>query len=98
MAPRTWCGALYPEEWTPELVDVEGRMLHDFYFVGCRTVEVESRTLAPPVVLALDDVADIAGLADSPAGIQAALGKLDTVAFAGGGSTTLLADRAVLPA
>ena len=36
-----WRSALYPEGWTPETTDSQGRFLHDFSYAGYRLGEVE---------------------------------------------------------
>ncbi len=72
--PQPWRSELYPEDWTPEFSDAEGRFVPDFSYAGYRN------SLTPPPVDApadlfsvLDFGADPTGAADSTAAIQTAL-------------------------
>ncbi|HUU02520.1 MAG TPA: glycosyl hydrolase family 28-related protein [Myxococcota bacterium] len=78
-----WRSLLYPEDWTPELTDSEGRFLHDFSYAGYHNGEVPLPVVNQPlfdVVSAFG--ADSTGQTDATSAIQAAI---DEAAAQGGG-------------
>jgi len=82
-ASGPWRSALYPEDWTPELTDAEGRFLHDFSYAGYHLGEEEPPSLPPGIEISVaDEGADASGETDSTAAFQAAM---DAVGLAGGG-------------
>ena len=83
----TWRSELYPETWTPDLTDTEGRFLHDFSYAGYRNGEVPLPSVAPGSTFdVLDYGADPSGLSDSGVAIQSAI---DDAEAAGGGRVHL---------
>lgn len=81
--PPTWRSALYPEDWTPELTDSEGRFLHDFSYAGYHNGEDEPPDDVPGLMRSvLDEGADPSGMSDSTAAIQATIAAVEQ---AGGG-------------
>lgn len=78
-----WRSELYPEDWSPDLEDPEGRFLHDFSYAGYRGGGVEFGQDLP--VLVIDVVtehgADPSGQSDASGALQAAI---DAAAEAGG--------------
>ncbi len=81
---QLWRSSLYPENWTPNFTDSQGRFLHDFSYAGykqgmedipTRTNNIVDVTKAPYSV-------DNTGLTDVTSKIQKAL---DDVGRAGGG-------------
>ncbi len=72
----TWRSALYPEDWTPDLVDDEGRFLHDFSYAGYQLGELPLPGLPATVADVTDFGADPTGSADSTEAIQAAIDSL----------------------
>jgi hypothetical protein len=80
-----WRSSLYPEDWTPDFSDAQGRFLHDFSYAGYRQGD-EPIPENPPGstidVTAAPYNADNAGLDDATAAIQAAI---DDAGAAGGG-------------
>ncbi|NVB40007.1 hypothetical protein G6O69_19335 [Pseudenhygromyxa sp. WMMC2535] len=80
---ESWRSVLYPEDWTPELVDEDGRFLHDFSYAGYHGGVLPLPEQIPGVERSvLDDGADPTGAEDSTAAIQA---SIDFVGEAGGG-------------
>ncbi|MEZ4336038.1 MAG: glycosyl hydrolase family 28-related protein [Sandaracinaceae bacterium] len=74
LPPGPWRSALYPEGWTPDLVDDAGRFLHDFSWAGYHHGEAEPGAPASAAVLEVVAYgADPTGGADSTAAIQAAI-------------------------
>ena len=81
--PGPWRSLLYPDDWTPETTDDEGRFLHDFSYAGYHYGETP---LAQHVSETVFDVvtdfgADPTGETDSTAVVQAAI---DEAELAGG--------------
>ena len=78
-----WRSVLYPEDWTPEFGDGEGRFLHDFSYAGYRNGETELAQDVPAMVIDVvaDHGADATGMTDATAALQAAL---DEAAMLGG--------------
>jgi hypothetical protein len=78
-----WRSALYPDNWTPDFTDSEGRFLHDFSYAGYKYGEEPLPVVHGPlfdVVSAFG--ADNSGQTDATAEIQA---TIDACAAAGGG-------------
>ena len=78
-----WRSLLYPEDWTPDFTDSEGRFLHDFSYAGYHYGEDPLPVVHGPlydVVSAFG--ADNSGQSDATTQIQAAI---DTCATDGGG-------------
>jgi len=86
--PPLWRSELYPEDWTPEHGDDEGRFLHDFSYAGYRGGGVELGQDLPELIIdaVVDHGADPSGEADSSAALQAAI---DAAKMAGGGIVEL---------
>ena len=82
---------LYPSDWTPGMLDGQGRFLPDFSYAGYRNGEQELPT-APggPLLSVVDYGADPTAGRDSTAAIQAAI---DAAGAAGGGIVLLPAGR-----
>lgn len=78
-----WRSALYPEDWTPDRTDDEGRFLHDFSYAGYRNGESAPGQDPPATVIDVvaDHGADASGATDSTTALQAAL---DAAAALGG--------------
>ncbi|MCA9661953.1 MAG: hypothetical protein KC486_26680 [Myxococcales bacterium] len=83
-----WRSDLYPEDWTPELEDGEGRFLHDFSYAGYRGGGVELARELPALTIDLvaDHGADPSGESDASPALQAAI---DAAADAGGAIITI---------
>ncbi len=82
--PQPWRSALYPDQWTPEHTDDDGRFLHDFSYAGYHHSEVAPA--AAPDAQVFDVVLDFG--ADPTAGLDAtaaAQSAIDAAAAAGGG-------------
>lgn len=90
--PSTWRSALYPEAWTPDLTDADGRFLHDFSYAGYHAGEAALPSELPsPRVSVLDHGADPTGQVDATAAIQAAIDAVPD-----GGTVWLPAGRYVV--
>jgi hypothetical protein len=83
-----WRSDLYPEDWTPQLEDGEGRFLHDFSYAGYRGGGVELAQDLPALTIDLvaDHGADASGESDASPALQAAI---DAAADAGGAIITV---------
>ncbi len=83
-ASAGWRSSLFPENWQPQFKDSAGRFLHDFSYAGYHRGEIPLPTPTGPQI----DVtqapfsADVTGVKDATAAIQAAL---DQAAKSGGG-------------
>jgi hypothetical protein len=88
MPEPTWRSELYPDDWTPEFTDGEGRFLHDFSYAGYHNGEAELGADLPAMAIDVvaDHGADASGMTDSTAALQAAL---DAAAQAGGAIVSL---------
>jgi hypothetical protein len=72
--PATWRSALYPVDWTPAFTAGDGHFLHDFSYAGYHAGELALPTSAPGAHFDVTAYgADPTGVADSTAGIQAAI-------------------------
>ncbi|MFT7580032.1 MAG: hypothetical protein ACI9MR_001699 [Myxococcota bacterium] len=81
--PSCWRSVLYPENWTPEFTDSEGKFLHDFSYAGYHNGELEPPDAPPGATFDVTTHgADASGVQDSTAGIQAAINAAQA---AGGG-------------
>jgi hypothetical protein len=85
--PDAWRSSLYPEDWTPDFTQSEGRFLHDFSYAGYHYGE-EAPPAPPPGPLfdVLDYGADPSGFSDSGPAIQA---TIDAAESDGGGVVVL---------
>lgn len=83
-----WRSALYPEDWTPEFTDPDGRFLHDFSYAGYRNGETPLAQDVPAGALDVvaDHGADPLAMQDSTAAFQAAF---DAAADLGGAVVTV---------
>ncbi|MFT7579302.1 MAG: hypothetical protein ACI9MR_000966 [Myxococcota bacterium] len=82
-----WRSTLYPESWTPEQTDSEGRFLHDFSYAGYHNGEVALPSTPPGATYAVTTYgADPTGTQDSTAAIQA---TINAAGAAGGGIVSL---------
>lgn len=69
-----WYSRLYPESWTPEHTDTEGRFLHDFSYAGYHNGEQELPSLGSlSRYSVLDYGADPQGESDSTAAFHSAI-------------------------
>ena len=73
--------SLYPDIWTPEFTDAEGRFLHDFSYAGYRSGESGLPNIAGPVFDVTAYGALFDDLTDATAAIQSAI---DAAEVAGG--------------
>ncbi|GDX81782.1 hypothetical protein LBMAG42_35930 [Deltaproteobacteria bacterium] len=71
--PTTWRSALYPADWTPALINSEGRFLHDFSYAGYHAGEAALPSPPGPSFVVTDFGADATGTSDSTSAIQAAI-------------------------
>lgn len=78
MASDAWRSALYPEDWTPDLVDSEGRFLHDFSYAGYRGGTEPIPTPTGPVVDVRDHGAVPDDQTDCTTAFQAAIDEAST--------------------
>lgn len=83
-AAAPWRSSLYPENWTRDFADAQGRFLHDFSHAGYHQGERPVPDIAGPLIDATRAPysADATGKADSTAAIQRAL---DEAGRRGGG-------------
>ena len=79
-----WRSDLYPESWSPEETDAQGRFLHDFSYAGYHHGELPlpPEPAGPRFDVVADFGADSSGAADATIAIQAAI---DAAEAAGGG-------------
>ena len=70
-----WRSTLFPDDWTPETTDSEGRFLHDCSYAGYRGGEatLPSGVGLPIVNVVAHHGADATGATDATAAIQAAI-------------------------
>lgn len=87
--PQPWRSALYPEDWTPELTDGEGRFLHDFSYAGYHRSEVTLPAIHPGAVA---DVTDFGALPDAMADSAPAFAAAIAAVAGSGGGTVYVPD------
>ena len=80
--PTCWRSSLYPEDWTPDYTDGQGRFLHDFSYAGYRGGVMPLPAVDGPMFSVLERGADPTGAQDSTKAIQ---DTIDAAGIAGGG-------------
>ena len=87
--PALWRSSLYPEDWTPQYTDAQGRFLHDFSYAGYHMGEKPLPTEVPGLRVDVTKPpynADNTGKESATAAIQRAI---NDVGLAGGGTVFL---------